>query len=166
MSLPAWAQVSAERRAHIERVVKLLNSWADAMHVDGNERDRWLRAGWLHDALRDAPLGDPLAHGPAAADRAAADGERDRGVLDAVRFHTVGAPDWDDVGRMLYLADYLEPGREFASAERAQLGRRVPAERDAVLREVARRRIEWLLGSGWPLPATTVAFWNQLAGQS
>lgn len=166
MSLPAWAQVSAERRAHIERVVKLLNSWADAMHVEANERDRWLRAGWLHDALRDAPLGNPLAHGPAAADRAAADGERDRGVLDAVRFHTVGAPDWDDVGRMLYLADYLEPGREFASAERAELVRRVPAERDAVLRDVARRRIEWLLASGWPLPATTVAFWNHLAGRS
>jgi 2-amino-4-hydroxy-6-hydroxymethyldihydropteridine diphosphokinase len=164
--LPAWAQVSAERRAHIERVVKLLNSWAEAMHVDAKERDRWLRAGWLHDALRDAPLGDPLAHGPAAADRAAADGERDPGVLDAVRFHTVGAPDWDDVGRMLYLADYLEPGREFAAAERAQLVRRVSAERDAVLREVARRRIEWLLGSGWPLPATTVAFWNQLVGRS
>ncbi len=166
MSLPAWAQVAAERRAHIERVVKLLHSWADAMHVDAKQRDRWLRAGWLHDALRDAPLGDPLAHGPAAADRAAADGERDRGVLDAVRFHTVGAADWDDVGRMLYLADFLEPGREFASAERAQLARRVPAERDAVLREVARRRIEWLLRSGWLLPATTVAFWNQLAGRS
>ena len=166
MSLPAWAQVSAERRAHIERVVKLLNSWADAMHVQANERDRWLRAGWLHDALRDAPLGNPLAHGPAAADRAAADGERDRGVLDAVRFHTVGAPDWDDVGQMLYLADYLEPGREFASAERAELVRRVPAERDAVLRDVARRRIEWLLASGGPLPATTVAFWNHLAGRS
>jgi len=166
VSLPAWAQVSAERRAHIERVVTLLNSWADAMPVDANERDRWLRAGWLHDALRDAPLGDPLAHGPAAADRAAADGERDRGVLDAVRFHTVGAPDRDDVGRMLYLADFLDPGREFASAERAQLARRVPGERDAVLREVARRRIEWLLRAGWPLPATTVAFWNQLAGRS
>jgi HD superfamily phosphohydrolase YqeK len=166
VSLPAWAQVSAERRAHIERVVTLLHSWADAMHVEAKERDRWLRAGWLHDALRDAPLEDPLAHGPAAADRAAADGERDRGVLDAVRFHTVGAPDWDDVGRMLYLADFLEPGREFASAERAQLVRRVPAERDAVLREVARCRIEWILRSGWLLPATTAAFWNQLAGRS
>ena len=54
MSLPAWAQVSPERRAHIERVVSLLSSWADAMHVDPKERDRWVRAGWLHDALRDA----------------------------------------------------------------------------------------------------------------
>ena len=136
------------------------------MHVDPKERGRWLRAAWLHDALRDAPLPDPLAHGPAAADRAAADGERDRGVLDAVRFHTIGSPDWDDVGRMLYLADFLEPGRDRIAPDRADLARRVPIERDAVLREVARRRIEWLVRSGWPLPVATVGFWNQLVGQS
>jgi len=166
VSLPHWAQASPERRAHIERVVALLKSWADAMHVDPRDQGRWLRAGWLHDALRDAPLPDPLAHGPAAADRAAADGERDRGVLDAVRFHTIGSPDWDDVGRMLYLADFLEPGRDGIAPDRADLARRVPIERDAVLREVARRRIEWLVRSGWALPAATVAFWNQLVGRS
>jgi 2-amino-4-hydroxy-6-hydroxymethyldihydropteridine diphosphokinase len=168
VSLPAWALVSPERRAHIERVVALLKSWADAMHADPKEQGRWLRAGWLHDALRDAPLPDPLAHGPAAADRAAADGERDRGVLDAVRFHTIGSPDWDDVGRMLYLADFLEPGRDAATdhADLADLTQRVPAERDAVLREVARRRIEWLVRSGWPLPVATVGFWNQLVRRS
>jgi 2-amino-4-hydroxy-6-hydroxymethyldihydropteridine diphosphokinase len=165
VSVPGWAQASSDRRAHIERVVALLNSWADAMNIDPSERDRWLRAGWLHDALRDAPLPDPLAHGPAAADRAAAEGERDHGVLDAVRFHTVGASEWDDAGRMLYLADFLEPKRDHV-ADRADLARRVPRERDAVLREVARRRIEWLLRSGWPLPPSTVAFWNQLVGRS
>ena len=165
MSLPAWAQVSPERRAHIERVVALLNHWADEMHVDAKERERWVRAGWLHDAMRDAPLGDPLAHGPAAADRAASDGERDRGLLNAVRFHTVGSPDWDDVGRMLYLADFLDPGRDFASAERAEFARRVPIERNDILREVARRRIEWILRSGWSIPPATVAFWNELVGR-
>jgi HD superfamily phosphohydrolase YqeK len=162
MSLPAWAQVSAERRAHIERVVALLTSWANAMGVEARERDRWLRAGWLHDALRDAPLHDPFAHGPAAADRAAADGERDLGVLAAVRYHTIGSADWDDAGKMLYLADYLEPGRAADHAERADFTQRVPGERDAVLREVARRRLEWVLRSGWPLPAKSVEFWNAL----
>jgi HD superfamily phosphohydrolase YqeK len=163
VSLPAWAVVTPARRAHVERVVALLNSWADMMEVAPRERERWVRAGWLHDALRDAPLPDARAHGPAAADRAAADGESDRGVLDAVRFHTIGSPDWDDVGRMLYLADFLEPGRELP--DRADLARRVPNERDAVLTEVARRRLDWILRSGWPLPAATVAFWNQLVGR-
>jgi HD superfamily phosphohydrolase YqeK len=133
------------------------------MHVPAKERERWLRAAWLHDALRDAPLGDLMAHGPAAAERAAQDGERDRGVLDAVRYHTIGYAGWDDVGRMLYLADFLEPGRDFDPDGRRALAERVPAEADAVLREVARRRIEWVLRSGWRLLPETVAFWNSLA---
>lgn len=168
MSLPPWAQVSPQRRAHIERVVALLDEWATAMDVPGRERERWLRAGWLHDALRDAPLRDRLAHGPAAADRAAAEGERDRGVLDAVRHHTLGYAGWDDVGRMLYLADFLEPGREASGArsDRAELAARVPRDRDGVLREIARRRTEWVLRSDWPLPVETVAFWNSVVKKS
>lgn len=166
MSLPYWAQATPKRRAHIERVVGLLKSWADQMKVPDTEKERWLRAAWLHDALRDAPLGDPIAHGPAAADRAAADGERDRGVLDAIRYHTIGSAQWDDVGRMLYLADFLEPGRgATVASDRPQLAERVPRERNAVLREVARRRMEWMLRSGWHIPDETVAFWNQLVGR-
>ena len=168
MSLPAWAQVSPERRAHIERVVALLSTWAEAMRVDGKERARWQRAGWLHDALRDAPVGDPLAHGPLAAARAATDGETDRGVLDAVRYHTIGFAGWDDVGKMLYLADFLEPARKptASTADHAQLAQRVPQERAAVLQEVARRRISWMVRSGWMLPDETVAFWNSLVERS
>jgi HD superfamily phosphohydrolase YqeK len=133
------------------------------MGVAGTERARWLKAAYLHDALRDAALGDKLAHGPAAADRATREGETDQGVLDAVRYHTVGYAGWDDVGRMLYLADFLEPGRAFAADERRALARRVPQERDAVLKEVVRWRIEWVLRSGWPLARETVDLWNALA---
>jgi len=135
------------------------------MGVAAAERERWIRAGWLHDALRDAPLGDLMAHGPAAADRAEQDGERDRGVLDAVRYHTVGYAGWDHVGRMLYLADFLEPGRDFDPDGRRELAARVPLERDVVLRDVARRRVDWVLRSGWPLVPETVAFWNALASR-
>lgn len=163
MNLPNWAQVTPERRAHIERVAALLDRWAGAMKVPRPKQDRWQRAAWLHDALRDAPLPDQMAHGPAAADRAAQNGERDRGVIDAVRYHTVGYAGWDDVGRMLYLADFLDPGREFDPDGRKALAERVPTERDAVLREVARRRIEWVLRSGWRLLPETVGFWNALA---
>jgi 2-amino-4-hydroxy-6-hydroxymethyldihydropteridine diphosphokinase len=163
--LPPWAIVTPERRAHIERVVALLEQWADAMAVPAAERTRWRRAGWLHDALRDAAAPDDLAHGPRAAERAARDGEADGGVLDAVRFHSYGYAGWDDAGRMLYLADYLEPGRRFAREERAALAARVPLERDAVLREVAGRRLAWLVQSGWPLPPETVGFWNALVAR-
>jgi len=166
VGLPAWAQVTRARRAHIERVVALLEEWAMAMRVPPGDRARWARAGWLHDALRDAPAADALAHGAAAADRAGVDGETDCGVLDAVRYHSLGYAGWDDVGRMLYLADYLEPGRAFDAGERRALSRQVLADRDAVLRAVARLRIEWVMRSGWALAPETTAFWNALVGPS
>jgi len=161
-AMPEWAVAGAERRAHVERVTRLLRSWADTMRVPAGELDRWLRAAWLHDALRDAPLVDEFAHGPMAAERAQREGERDRGVLDAVRYHSVGYAGWDEAGRMLYLADYLEPGRAFEREARAALAARVPTDRAAVLKEVAARRIAQAVNSGWALPGETVAFWNAL----
>ena len=165
VSLPSWTVVTPERRAHIERVAALLSAWAAALRVPDAERARWLRAAWLHDALRDAPAANELAHGPMAAERAALEGEDDRGVLDAIRYHSIGFAHWDDVGKMLYLADYLEPGRPFDRELRAALAARVPAERDMVLRDVAARRIARTLEGRWPLPRETVDFWNALVGR-
>jgi HD superfamily phosphohydrolase YqeK len=145
------------------------------MGVPPVERARWLRAVWLHDALRDAdeaqlarwapePAGPPeLRHGPAAAARSQAEGESDGGVLDAVRYHSVGYAGWDMVGQVLYCADYLEPGRAFAREHRAGLASRFPADPQAVLAAVARDRLTHLVQSGWPLIDPTVAFWNRLA---
>src|SRR2546429_8669178 len=68
MSLPDWAQGTPERRAHIERVVALLNEWANVMHVSAAERDRWLRAGCPPPPPPAAPLPapPPPARPPAA----------------------------------------------------------------------------------------------------
>ena len=177
-TIPVWAVMSTERIGHVQRVAQLVADWAEAMGVPDSERNRWLRAVWLHDALRDAPPSElerlapstpgPLAirHGPASAARAKADGEVDRGVLDAVRYHSVGLPEWDMVGRVLYCADYLEPGREFDREQRAELASRFPADPTGVLREVARARVSRMVSSGWPLPDPTVRFWNSLAARA
>lgn len=173
-TLPRWAVVTAERLDHIQRVAELAADWAERMGVPDSERNRWLRAVWLHDALRDAPVADlekwaagtpgppELRHGPASAAHAKAEGETDRGVLDAVRYHSVGLAEWDMVGRILYCADYLDPVREFQQEERARLAERLPDDSGGVLREVARSRITHLIRSGWPLLEPTVRFWNSL----
>jgi HD superfamily phosphohydrolase YqeK len=102
-------------------------------------------------------------HGPAAAEAARAHGERDAGVLDAVRYHTVGYHGWDDCGRVLFLADYLEPGRTH-EAERAALAARVPRDLPGVLRDVTARRIGYFLARGRPVRRETWELWNSLAG--
>jgi HD superfamily phosphohydrolase YqeK len=174
LNLPPWAQVSPRRTAHIVRVAALVEQWAGARGVTAGERDRWRRAALLHDALRDAPeevlrryVPDsswPLKtrHGPAAAAAASAAGERDPGVLDAVRYHSLGYAGWDDAGRMLYLADYLEPGRPHEREILDALARRVPREPQAVLRAVAALRIGWRLKEGGPIARETWEFWNGL----
>jgi HD superfamily phosphohydrolase YqeK len=167
--------VSPARLEHIERVAALAASWAQAMDVPDSERNRWLRAVWLHDALRDAsdaelaelapssPGPSELRHGPAAAARAKAEGETDRGLLDAVRYHSVGLAEWDMVGRVLYCADYLEPGRTFDRERRADLAGRFPRDPSGVLRDVAQLRVAFMIESRWILPEPTVRFWNSLA---
>lgn len=172
--LPPWAHVSSHRREHIAQVASLLDEWATRLAVSEGERHRWLRAAYLHDALKDAP-GDELAelagpewpqrklrHGPAAARKAEVAGETDGGVLDAVRYHSVGFAPWDQVGRMLYLADYLEPGRPFSGPEHADWMARVPTEPDVVLREVTGVRMARSLSGEQSLLPQTVAFWNSL----
>ena len=174
VELPPWAIVSAKRRAHIARVTALLDRWSEAMALEPAERRAWHDAGRWHDALRDADeatlrsivpdatLPAAVLHGPAAAAHLAADGERRADVLNAVRLHTIGSPDWARTGRALYMADFLEPGRAFAAEERAALAMRVPGDFDGVFRAVVRERIEWALREGRPLYPECVAMWNGL----
>jgi HD superfamily phosphohydrolase YqeK len=147
----------------MRRIAVLLDAWADEMDTPDDERRRWLTACWLHDALRDAELPPGISHGAAAADRAAYDGERDRGILNAVRYHSVGYAGWDDVGKMLYLADSLEPGRKSHRKQRAQLARRVPRDRDRVLREILSQQLRSRLRRAKPIHPLTTEFWNSLA---
>lgn len=137
------------RLRHVEAVVETVRTlaaggaWSDAVR-DGAER-----AAWYHDALklegaeawmeRIASAGetpDPwavrhapkLLHAQAAAVWAVEQGERDASVLTAVRFHPTACADWDDVGRILYVADFAEPTRPYAEAAgsaaiRAEAGR-------------------------------------------
>ena len=177
-TLPEWAIVTPARREHIGRVAKLAARWALDMGVPDSERHRWLRAVWLHDALRDAPEeellrlapstpGPPeLRHGRASAARAKAEGETDRGVLDAVRYHSIGLAEWDMVGRILYCADYLEPGRMHQREWRADLAERLPSQLDQVLYHVARSRVGHMVNSGRTLLEPTVRFWNSLVAAS
>ena len=170
---PEWAAVGAPRRRHIASVAACLDRWAAALGSPETERARWRAAGYLHDALRDAdPAGfDPdvapdwppaLRHGPAAAARLRADGVRDDELLLAVGHHTTGHVEFGTLGRFLYLADYLEPGRAFRPDWRAALRARLPGAMPAVLREVAGARIERTLHRGDPLLRETVDFWNRL----
>jgi HD superfamily phosphohydrolase YqeK len=175
LALPAWAVVGEKRRAHIARVTALIDEWALAMHLGAAEQQAWHDAARWHDALRDAPeamlralaAGFPTAdanllHGPAAEGALRQDGEQRESVLQAVRWHTIGHKEWDRVGKALYMADFLEPGRNFAKAERTYLAHQMPYDFDGTFRQVVRLRLEWTLREGKPLFLETVELWNSV----
>jgi HD superfamily phosphohydrolase YqeK len=174
IELPSWAQVSEKRRAHIGRVVALMERWASEMHVEAEERRGWVDAARWHDALRDAPREElrrlaadapyepEMLHGPAAAQRLIEKGERRDSVLDAIRYHTVGSPTWDRTGRALYMADFLEPGRSFSREDRAFLTAQVAHDFDGVFRQVVRMRLVYALNEGHTLFPETVQLWNSI----
>lgn len=174
--LPEWARVSPRRREHMARVARLMEEWAHALALPEDECLRWAAAGWLHDCLREeAPerlraevadserdLPGPILHGPAASRRLA--GQVDKRILNAIRYHTIGSPSLDQLGRALYLADFLEPGRDFAIEWRADLSSRMPGDLDAVLIEVVASRLTHLIEKRKPIRPETAAFWTSLVG--
>jgi 2-amino-4-hydroxy-6-hydroxymethyldihydropteridine diphosphokinase len=90
------------------------------------------------------------------------EGETRQELLDAVRYHTVGSSEWGMLGRALYMADYLEPGRKFSRADREYLASQVPHDFDATFRQVLRARLEWSLREGMKLFPEAVALWNMV----
>jgi 2-amino-4-hydroxy-6-hydroxymethyldihydropteridine diphosphokinase len=173
--LPPWARVSEGRLAHIERVTALLDAWSAALRLPDEDARAWHDVGAWHDALRDADPAelrrwapesrwpDKVRHGPAAAARLAHEGERREDVLEAIRWHTLGHAAWARTGRALFMADFLEPGRSFARAERDFLARTVPADFDGVFRQVVQLRLEWTIREGKPVFPETAALWNEVA---
>jgi len=157
------------------RVAKLLGDWAEKRGESPRERARWIALGYLHDALREAdeeqmrPLVEPrfrelptkILHGPAVAQRLRGEGVEDEEFLHAAAFHTLGSPDFAVLGKALFAADFLEPGRKLQNDWRAKLRKRAPGDLDGVVQEILLARIRHLLARGRPLRFETVAFWNR-----
>src|SRR5918997_348632 len=75
----------------------------------------------LGETLRPDPEGQSpkLLHGPVAAELARRElGVGDEGVLEAVRVHTTATPGMEPLALTLYVADKIEPARDYPSVER------------------------------------------------
>ncbi|KIL44475.1 bis(5'-nucleosyl)-tetraphosphatase (symmetrical) YqeK [Jeotgalibacillus soli] len=66
----------------------------------------------FHHELWHAPVGAHLATVLA--------GIHEREILDAIRYHTTGRANMTLVEKIIYVADYIEPGRKFSGVERVR----------------------------------------------
>ena len=134
--LLARERLSAKRYGHTLRVADTVE---DLARIHGLDPDRARFAALLHDAAREMPaeeflnlahgwglpVGEPerespkLLHGPVAAELARRElGVEDGEVLDAIREHTTGRPGMGPLSLVLYVADKVEPARDYPSVGR------------------------------------------------
>lgn len=129
--------LSEKRKKHVYGVVKTAGDLARRYGCDVHKAKQ---AALFHDMFRSTSadvlnmyvrqLGmDPvyldnpnLAHGPVAAVIMERDYRiRDRDLLNAVRYHTTGRAGMSLLEKILYLADAIEPGREYPGVEKARV---------------------------------------------
>ena len=132
----ARSRLSEGRYGHTLRVA---DTAADLARAHGLDEDRARLSALIHDAARETgpeeflrlaqewnlPVGEPerrspkLLHGPVAAELARRElGVEDEEILEAVRAHTTGKPGMGTLALVLYVADKIEPARDYPSVER------------------------------------------------
>ena len=126
----------------------------------GLDAEKAARAGLIHDVAKNMPKEDQRAalladgfpidpyydaapalyHGPAGAYIARTElGETDEEILDAIRYHTIPSLEPRPLAKVVFIADVIEPGRDFPGVD--------------ALREAARRDLDgaFLLALAMPM---------------
>ena len=126
----ALGYLTPARRKHSLRVA--LTAAGRAAQVGVSEYDAVLAAG-LHDCAKTLPPDAPALAGFCPPDDVPAPvlhqyagayvaehtlGVTDQNVLDAIRYHTSGRPAMSALEKLIFLADMLEPGRDFPGIRR------------------------------------------------
>ena len=167
-------------QVHIHRSTILAGELAQMHHVDVEACE--LAAG-THDLFRSEPdfaqistaekygipIGDiemktpMLLHGAnAAAWLENEAGLTDNRVLEAVRWHTFGWPEIDDIGKILYLADKLEPGKVTADPSLAVIRNMADIHPDKALLALLQKRVEAQLSKALEVHPLTLALIENL----
>jgi predicted HD superfamily hydrolase involved in NAD metabolism len=84
----------------------------------------------------------------------------DREIVEAVRYHPTGAPGLGQVGRILFVADFCEPGRPMPHSDRIRAVARQDLHR--AVREVLEEKIIHLARRGRRIHSRAIDFWNEL----
>ncbi|MHC0035840.1 bis(5'-nucleosyl)-tetraphosphatase (symmetrical) YqeK [Pseudoneobacillus sp. C159] len=84
----------------------------------------------------------------------------DSEILDAIRFHTSGRPKMTLLEKVIYVADYIEPGRHFPGVEEAR--ELAMVNLDDTLIKAIQNTIIFLLKKNQPIYPDTFLTYNEL----
>lgn len=87
-------------------------------------------------------------------------GVEDEEILDGIRFHTTGAADMTDLAKIVFLADMVEPGRDFPGVD--ELRKLACKDLDKAMLHAYGNTLRYLLEQGQLIHPRCIAGYNQL----
>ena len=81
-------------------------------------------------------------------------GINDEGILNAIKYHTTGRPDMSKLEKILYIADYIEPGRKHAPNLK-QIRAMAYQDLDKTLLKILEDTLSYLMSGGGQIDPMT-----------
>lgn len=106
----------------------------------------------FHSELWHAPVGAYLVQKEV--------GIKDEAVLDAIKYHTSGKPGMSKLEKIIYLADYIEPGRVFPGVDEVRELAMISLD-DAFIKSVS-NTITFLMSRRQPVFPATFEMYNSI----
>lgn len=175
-----------EKELHTKRYEHTLSvayTAASLAMVHGVDTNRAMIAGMLHDCAKclsskklislckkhNLPMSEVEIQNPTALLHAKAGsflahkkyGIEDEEVLNAIKYHTTGRPDMGKLEKILYIADYIEPGRTHA-ANLSQIRKLAYQDLDKALMRILEDTLAYLHSTGGVIDAMTKATYTSL----
>lgn len=152
-------ELSSERMKHTLGVISEAEKLAERYGVD---KEKAKLAALCHDMARCMPVDSiELAHAKMAADLLKCEwGIEDPDVLNAVTYHTTGRPGMSLLEKIIYLADAIEPGRNYPGVGR--LRKLAYEDLDKACAEVMRQTIEYVKHKGCEIDDNTIKAMEEL----
>ncbi|MGX7030910.1 bis(5'-nucleosyl)-tetraphosphatase (symmetrical) YqeK [Vagococcus zengguangii] len=174
------SQMSEKRFKHVLGVEQSALELADQY---GGNLEKASIAALVHDYCKERPKADFLAymtkcsypvdlikfgneiwHGVVGADMIRDElGIHDEEILNAVRHHTTGAANMSLLEQIIYVADYIEPGRDFPGVDEAREKAKTDLK-EAVAYET-QKTLAYLVKKGVPIYSRTLETYNVWVAQ-
>lgn len=159
-----------------EHTLSVAYTAATLAMVHGENEEKAILAGLLHDCAKclsnkkllslcekhNLPVSEVERQNPAALLHAKAGsflarkkyGVDDEEILRAIRYHTTGRPGMGRLEKILYIADYIEPGRKHA-ANLEQIRRMAYQDLDKTLCKILEDTLSYLMSAGGQIDSMT-----------
>lgn len=161
-----------------KHVLRVEQTAIDLAKANGVDLEKASVAGLCHDYAKQRPdqdflkeidrdglepdlknWGNPIWHGVVGAEMVKHElGVWDEDILNAIRHHTTGAAMMSKLEQVIYMADYIEPGRDFPGVDRA---RKLTKKSLALgVAYQTKSTLQYLLDNGSPIYPATILTYN------